>query len=123
MVQEKEGLPEHIHEDPRLAKIEAVKKKVCCCTVLTSVFTTEQQATMLSCDQACPLQVPLGQMFIRSVLQKLEGGCYRWTHSPLNGTLPLSVTFPLHAQSAHNTVQLAKSGMLNGSALKPQKRQ
>lgn len=28
MVQEDEGLPEHVHEDPRLAKIEAVRKKV-----------------------------------------------------------------------------------------------
>lgn len=28
MVQEDEGLPEHVQEDPRLAKIEAVRKKV-----------------------------------------------------------------------------------------------
>jgi hypothetical protein len=28
MVQEQEGLAEHVHEDPRLAKIEAVRKKV-----------------------------------------------------------------------------------------------
>lgn len=27
-VQEQDGLPEHVHEDPRLAKIEAVRKKV-----------------------------------------------------------------------------------------------
>jgi hypothetical protein len=30
MVQEEEGLAEHIRQDPRLAKIEAVKKKVRC---------------------------------------------------------------------------------------------
>jgi hypothetical protein len=29
MVQEEEGLAEHIHEDPRLAKIQAVREKVC----------------------------------------------------------------------------------------------
>jgi hypothetical protein len=28
MVQEEEGLAEHIHEDPRLAKIQAVRQKV-----------------------------------------------------------------------------------------------
>jgi hypothetical protein len=37
MVQEDEGLPEHVHEDPRLAKIEAVRKKVCACCPIALV--------------------------------------------------------------------------------------
>lgn len=76
MVQEEEGLAEYIHEDPRLAKIEAVKKKVRCSDVLTFVSMEQQAAhcSAMAVHEADVSTTALGMEFVPTNELKVEAG-------------------------------------------------